>query len=114
LEVIRQEQEKQAGEFQQAIAARDATFRAQLDTATQRLESAQAHMLSRSTMRVRVNGVPTVKRPRRSSNTISYREITQNYACRSTCKRVNCKIAAPRWQRRLSTPHGRLQKTKRW
>jgi chromosome segregation ATPase len=45
LEVIRQEQEKQASEFQQAIVARDATFRAQLDTATQRLESAQAHML---------------------------------------------------------------------
>ena len=45
LEVIRQEQEKQATEFQQAIAARDATFRAQLDAATQCLESAQAHML---------------------------------------------------------------------
>jgi chromosome segregation ATPase len=45
LEAIRQEQERQANEFQQAIADRDATFRAQLDTATQRLESAQAHML---------------------------------------------------------------------
>ena len=45
LEAIRQEQEKQTAEFQQAIAARDAAFRAQLDTATQRLESAQAHML---------------------------------------------------------------------
>jgi hypothetical protein len=45
LESIRQEQEKQAADFQQAIAARDAAFRAELDTATQRLESAQAHML---------------------------------------------------------------------
>jgi chromosome segregation ATPase len=45
LESIRQEQEKQASEFQQTISARDATFRAELDTATQRLESAQAHML---------------------------------------------------------------------
>jgi chromosome segregation ATPase len=45
LESIRQEQEKQATEFQQAISARDATFRAEIDTATQRLESAQAHML---------------------------------------------------------------------
>jgi chromosome segregation ATPase len=45
LESVRQEQEKQATEFQRAIAARDAAFRAELDTATQRLESAQAHML---------------------------------------------------------------------
>ncbi len=45
LESVRQEQEKQATEFQQAITARDAAFRAELDTATQRLESAQAHML---------------------------------------------------------------------
>lgn len=45
LESVRQEQEKQAAEFQQAITARDAAFRAELDTATQRLESAQAQML---------------------------------------------------------------------
>ena len=45
LESVRQEQEKQGGEFQQAITARDAAFRAELDTTTQRLESAQAHML---------------------------------------------------------------------
>lgn len=45
LESIRQEQEKQASEFQRTISARDAAFRAELDTATQRLESAQAQML---------------------------------------------------------------------
>jgi chromosome segregation ATPase len=45
LESVRQEQEKQGGEFQRAITARDAAFRAEFDTATQRLESAQAHML---------------------------------------------------------------------
>lgn len=45
LESVRREQEKQATDFQQAITARDAAFRAELDTATQRLESAQAHML---------------------------------------------------------------------
>lgn len=45
LESVRQEQEKQAVEFQQAIAARDAAFRAELATATQRLESAQTQML---------------------------------------------------------------------
>jgi chromosome segregation ATPase len=45
LETVRQEQDRQASEFQQAIAERDAAFRAELDTATQRLESAQAHML---------------------------------------------------------------------
>ena len=45
LEAIRHEQEKQTSDFQQAIAARDAAFRTELDTATQRLESAQAHML---------------------------------------------------------------------
>jgi len=45
LEVVRQEQDRQTSEFQQAIAERDAAFRAELDTATQRLESVQANML---------------------------------------------------------------------
>jgi chromosome segregation ATPase len=45
LESVRLEQEKQADAFQQAIMARDAMFRAELDRATERLESAQAHML---------------------------------------------------------------------
>jgi chromosome segregation ATPase len=45
LEVVRQEQDRQTSEFQQAIAERDAAFRAELDTATHRLESAQANML---------------------------------------------------------------------
>jgi chromosome segregation ATPase len=45
LESVRQEREKQTTDFQQAIAARDVAFRAELDRATQRLESAQAHML---------------------------------------------------------------------
>lgn len=45
LESLRQEQERQATEFQQTVTARDAAFRAELATATQRLESAQAQML---------------------------------------------------------------------
>lgn len=45
LESLRQEQERQATEFQQTITARDTAFRAELGTATQRLESAQAQML---------------------------------------------------------------------
>lgn len=45
LESVRQEQEKQAKEFQRTIAARDVTFRAELAITTQRLESAQAQML---------------------------------------------------------------------
>ena len=45
LESLRQEQERQANEFQQTITARDAAFRAELATATRRLESAQAQML---------------------------------------------------------------------
>ena len=45
LQTARQEQERQRGEFQQAITARDAAFRAELTTATERLESAQAQML---------------------------------------------------------------------
>jgi chromosome segregation ATPase len=45
LESVRQEQEKQAAAFQEAITARDAAFRAELATATERLESAQGQML---------------------------------------------------------------------
>lgn len=45
LESVRQEREKQTTEFHQTITARDVAFRAELDRATQRLESAQTHML---------------------------------------------------------------------
>lgn len=45
LEVVRQEQDRQATEFQATVATRDAAFRTELDTATQRLESVQANML---------------------------------------------------------------------
>ena len=45
LESVRQEQEKHVAAFQEAITARDAAFRAELATATERLESAQAQML---------------------------------------------------------------------
>ncbi|MBS0455975.1 MAG: DNA-binding protein [Proteobacteria bacterium] len=45
LETLRVEHEQQARAFHDTIQQRDAAFRVELDTATQRLEAAQAHML---------------------------------------------------------------------
>jgi hypothetical protein len=77
LEAIRQEQERQTSEFQRAIAARDASFRAELGTATQRLESAQAHMLQE------IDDGRKHKRPRSSSSERAYKARSLSFACSS-------------------------------